>query len=41
MPAFPQMSDAQRWQVTLLLKNADKLPAAVKSALSQPPVPSR
>lgn len=36
MPGFPQMTDAQRWQVTLLLKNADKLPSTVKSALAEP-----
>ena len=34
MPGFAQMADAERWQVTLLLKNADKLPAPVKLALS-------
>ena len=41
MPAFTQSSDAQRWQVTLLLKHADKLPATVQSTLAQPPVPRR
>jgi thiosulfate dehydrogenase len=41
MPAFAQLSDPQRWQVTLLLKHADKLPATVQSALAQPPVPRR
>lgn len=34
MPGFGQLSDAQRWQVTMLLKNADKLPAAAQSALA-------
>src|ERR1051326_6837864 len=41
MPGFSQLSEAQRWEVTLLLKHADKLPAAVQSALSQPAFPRR
>ncbi len=37
MPAFkPALSDTQSWQVSLLLANADTLPASVLSALSQP-----
>ena len=36
MPGFANtLSDDQRWQVAMLLKNADKLPPPVKSALSQ------
>ena len=35
MPGFAStLSDQQRWQVTILLAHADKLPAAVQSALS-------
>ena len=34
MPSFkPALSDIQIWQVSLLLKNADKLPASVQQAL--------
>ena len=37
MPGFKgSLSDTQLWQVSLLLANADKLPARVKSAVSQP-----
>jgi thiosulfate dehydrogenase len=37
MPAFRNvLSDTQLWQVSLLLKNADRLPADVKTVLSQP-----
>lgn len=43
MPGFEKtLSDTQRWQVSLLLANADKLPASVMQALappSQPPSP--
>jgi mono/diheme cytochrome c family protein len=35
MPGFAStLSDEQRWQVTMLLAHADKLPPAVQSALS-------
>lgn len=35
MPGFgATLSDTERWQVTLLLAHADKLPPAVRSALS-------
>ncbi|MGB9103872.1 MAG: cytochrome c [Terriglobales bacterium] len=34
MPAFsPSLSETQMWQVSLLLKNADKLPASVQQDL--------
>jgi thiosulfate dehydrogenase len=34
MPSFERtLSDTERWQVTMLLANADKLPAAVQAAL--------
>lgn len=36
MPRFDTIPDSDRWQVTMLLKNADKLPPSVKSALQQP-----
>lgn len=37
MPAFQQsLTTDQMWQVSLLLANADKVPASVKSALSSP-----
>ena len=37
MPAFQQsLSTDQMWQVSLLVANADKLPASVKSALAKP-----
>lgn len=35
MPRFNSLSDAERWQVTMLLKNADKLPAAVQAKLRE------
>jgi mono/diheme cytochrome c family protein len=39
MPGFkPSLSDQQMWQVSLLLANADKLPASVKQSL-MPTVP--
>ncbi len=45
MPGFkPRLTDTQLWQVTMLLKNADKVSANVKSALLQnegPPPPVR
>jgi thiosulfate dehydrogenase len=38
MPGFKgALSNEQMWQVSLLLANADKLPAAVMSALREPP----
>lgn len=38
MPGFRQsLSDTQAWQVSLLLANADKLPASVQSMLATPP----
>jgi mono/diheme cytochrome c family protein len=37
MPGFGEMlSPTQMWQVSLLLKTADKLPSAVQSALAKP-----
>jgi hypothetical protein len=34
MPGFGStLSDAERWQVTMLLKHADQIPPAVRSAL--------
>jgi thiosulfate dehydrogenase len=37
MPGFKgSLSSEQLWQVSLLLSNADKLPAAVRSALQEP-----
>lgn len=37
MPAFHQsLTTDQMWQVSLLLANADKLPATVKNSLSKP-----
>ncbi len=33
------LSDTERWQVTLLLQEADKLPAAVQTALANPAPP--
>ena len=39
MPGFKdRLSETQLWQVSQLLKNADKLPASVKSALAADPV---
>jgi mono/diheme cytochrome c family protein len=38
MPGFKdRLSDTQMWQVSVLLKNADKLPASVKAELAPPP----
>jgi thiosulfate dehydrogenase len=38
MPGFKdRLSDTQLWQVTVLLKNADKTPASVKAELAPPP----
>jgi thiosulfate dehydrogenase len=37
MPSFNQkLSDSEIWQVSLLLQNADKLPASVQDSLRQP-----
>src|SRR5581483_309313 len=37
MPGYSQtLSDTERWQITMLLKNADKLPEAVKASLREP-----
>ena len=37
MPSFHEsLSDTQVWQVSLLLANADKLPASVNVILAQP-----
>lgn len=39
MPSFEtKLSDTEIWQVSLLLQQADKLPAAVQGALRQQPV---
>jgi mono/diheme cytochrome c family protein len=37
MPAYNTLSDTERWQISQMLANADKLPADVKAFLSQPP----
>jgi thiosulfate dehydrogenase len=38
MPGFKdRLSDTQMWQVSVLIKNADKLPASVKAELAPPP----
>ena len=38
MPSFNQkLSDSEIWQVSLLLRNADKLPSSVQDSLRQPP----
>lgn len=38
MPGFKgQLSDTQMWQVSVLVKNADKLPDSVRKALAPPP----
>ncbi|HZR57214.1 MAG TPA: cytochrome c [Terriglobales bacterium] len=40
MPGFKQtLSDAQMWQVSLLLANADKIPESVKQTLIPTPAP--
>jgi mono/diheme cytochrome c family protein len=40
MPAFkPSLNDTQMWQVSLLLAQADKLPASVKTILATPMTP--
>jgi len=41
MPGFSKsLNETQMWQVSLLLANADKLPASVKTALVSPPAQS-
>jgi mono/diheme cytochrome c family protein len=41
MPAFKQsLSEAQMWQVSLLLAQADKIPPSVKAILSAPMTPA-
>ncbi len=41
MPGFKgQLSEAQIWQVSVLLKNADKVPASVKTALVSSAAPA-
>jgi thiosulfate dehydrogenase len=37
MPAYSALSDTERWQVSQMLANADKISAAVKAYLAQPP----
>lgn len=40
MPGFKErLSDTQMWQVSVLVKNADKIPASVKAELAAPWVP--
>jgi thiosulfate dehydrogenase len=40
MPGFRKtLSDTQMWQASILLANADKVPASVKDSLSSPNVP--
>jgi thiosulfate dehydrogenase len=42
MPGFSDhLSAAQMWQVTVLLKNADKIPPAVQAELTVPPAPAQ
>ncbi len=40
MPRFDTVPENERWQVTMLLKRADQLPATVQSLLREPPVAS-
>jgi thiosulfate dehydrogenase len=37
MPAYSALSDTERWQVSVMLANADKLPPQAKQLLAQPP----
>ena len=40
MPGFKgRLTETEIWQVSVLLANADKLPASVKTALAAPPAP--
>jgi len=41
MPGFPNLPEQERWQVTTMLKHADKLPPRVETELRQPAEPSR
>ncbi len=41
MPGFPDLPEQERWQVTMLLKHAGKLPQLVETELRQPAGPSR
>jgi len=41
MPGFPNLPEQERWQVTMMLKHADKLPQAAANELRQPALPSR
>jgi thiosulfate dehydrogenase len=36
MPGFPELSDTQRWQISLVLANAHTLPPDVTTLLNQP-----
>lgn len=36
MPRFDSLPDTARWQVTMMLKHADKLPAPVEAKLREP-----
>ena len=36
MPRFDSLTETERWQITMLLKQADKLPATVQTAVRQP-----
>jgi mono/diheme cytochrome c family protein len=41
MPGFGEMlSKTQVWQVSQMLKNADKLPASTTAALAEAPAPA-
>jgi mono/diheme cytochrome c family protein len=41
MPGFKgQLNETQIWQVSVLLKNADKVPASVKTALASSAAPA-
>jgi mono/diheme cytochrome c family protein len=41
MPGFSKsLNETQMWQMSVLLANADKLPASVKAALVAPPAPA-
>jgi len=41
MPRFDALPESARWQLTMLLKNADKLPPAILNELQQPLVGPR
>ena len=41
MPAYDKtLSETQMWQVSLLLANADKIPATVRDSIATPPAPA-